>query len=110
MTSQAIDIRIKKISANTPPGMLTVSIPHAKQRKLLLYIGIERVPQQSGPATGTVDVYVKWIGFDSWSKLDSVDLAASDEPNVQDVQGTYTDVKLVLNNVVGEFNLSIIGY
>lgn len=110
MTAPAFDIRVDNISANTPASMLTQPIDYVKQRKLVFYIGIERVEQQSGTATGTVDVYVKYKTARNWSKLNTVDLEASNEIDVQTVNGTYTEVKVVPNNVVGAFNLSILGY
>ena len=101
---------IKGISANTPPAMLQVTLPVSRLRKMIPYIGIERVPQTSGNATGTVEVWARWETAVGFSKIATVDLAASAEIDIETLNGRYPEIKVVPVNLVGAFNWTWMGF
>lgn len=98
------------ISAATPPAMLQQTLPVTKLRKQITYVCIERVPQASGNATGTVEVWARWETGVGFSKMATVDLAASGEIDITPLNGVFPEIKLVLNNVVGAFWWTWTGY
>lgn len=110
MTDAVFEGSVLGVSANTPPAMLQVTLPVSKLRKQITYVGIERVPQSVGNATGTVDIYARWKTAMGFSKIATVDLAVSAEIDIETLNGIYPEIKVVLNNVVGAFNWTWMGF
>lgn len=100
-----ISNKLSNLNQATPVGGLELKLGKL-QRIDLPNVFIERI----GNATGLVVVSAKLPRCDQWSKLAEIDLGSITEPVIIPIKVDIVSLKAQPIGVVGEFNLSYLGW